>query len=257
VGTDITERKQIEKDREELIIELEHSNDELRQFAYITSHDLQEPLRTIASFTQLLERRYKGELDSDADEFIEFIVEGSSRMKEMIQGLLDYSKIGTKEKELEAVKTENVLEKVISNLNTAIEENNAIITSDSLPEVMGDESQLIRLFQNLIGNAIKFKKAGENPKIHISVAEDKENNKYIFSFADNGIGLDSKYNDRIFEVFKRLHTIDQYRGTGIGLAISKRIIERHGGRIWVESELGKGSTFFFTLQKSSISARQN
>ncbi|MGF7118899.1 PAS domain S-box protein [Methanobacterium oryzae] len=250
VGTDVTKRKQIEKEREDLIMELERSNNELKQFAYITSHDLQEPLRTIASFTQLLERRYKGKLDHDADDYIEFIVEGSKRMKEMIQGLLEYSKIGTKEKELKQVNTESILEKAISNLNTAIKDNNAVITYDSLPEVMGDEGQLIRLFQNLIGNAIKFRKKDVPPKIRISTWRDKENNNYIFSFADNGIGIEEQYIDRIFEVFKRLHTIDQFEGTGIGLAISKRIVEMHGGKIWVESELGIGSTFYFTLKKS-------
>lgn len=249
VGTDITERKQIEKDRENLIIELERSNDELRQFAYITSHDLQEPLRTIASFTQLLERRYKGQLDKDADEYIEFIVEGSKRMKEMIQGLLEYSKIGKTEKGMKPVKTENILEKVISNLITSIEENNATITHDPLPEVVGDENQLIRLFQNLIGNALKFRKKDVPPKIHISAVLD-ENNNYIFSIADNGIGMDLKFKDRIFEVFKRLHTIDQFEGTGIGLAISKRIIEKHGGKIWVESKHGMGSVFYFTLKSA-------
>jgi PAS domain S-box-containing protein len=247
VGTDITQRKQIEKERKELIKELERSNYELQQFAYITSHDLQEPLRTITSFTQLLERRYKGQLDKNADEYIEFIVEGSSRMKEMIQGLLDYSKIGTKERKLEPVSTENILETVISNLNTSIEENNAVVTHDPLPEVMGDESQLIRLFQNLIGNAIKFRKRDVSPRIHISAVKDEKNNNYVFRFSDNGIGLDLKFKDRIFEVFKRLHTIDKFKGTGIGLAISKRIVERHGGQIWVESELGDGSTFYFTL----------
>lgn len=249
VGTDITERKQIEKDRENLIIELERSNDELRQFAYITSHDLQEPLRTIASFTQLLERRYKGQLDKDADEYIEFIVEGSKRMKEMIQGLLEYSKIRKTEKGMKPVKTENVLEKAISNLVTSIEENNATITHDPLPEVVGNENQLIRLFQNLIGNAIKFRKKNVPPKIHISAVLD-ENNYYVFSIADNGIGMDLKFKDRIFEVFKRLHTIDQFEGTGIGLAISKRTIEKHGGEIWVESEYNKGSTFYFTLKST-------
>ncbi len=251
VGADVTKRKQIEKEREDLIIELERSNNELKQFAYITSHDLQEPLRTIASFTQLLERRYKGQLDSNADEYLEFIVSGSKRMKEMIQGLLEYSKIGTKEKELKRINTENVLEKAISNLNTAIEDNNAVIIHNSLPEVMGDESQLIRLFQNLIGNAIKFRKKDVPPKIHISALKDKENNNYVFSFADNGIGIEEQYIDRIFEVFKRLHTIDQFEGTGIGLAISKRIVEMNGGKIWVESELGVGSTFYFTLKPTN------
>jgi light-regulated signal transduction histidine kinase (bacteriophytochrome) len=187
-------------------------------------------------------------LDSNADEYIEFIVDGSKRMKEMIQGLLDYSKIGNKEKEFKPVNTENILKTAIFNLKRAIEENNAVIISDALPEVMGDESQLIRLFQNLIGNAIKFKKKDVPPEIHISAVKNK-NDSYVFSFADNGIGLDPRFKDRIFEVFKRLHTIDQFEGTGIGLAISKRIVEIHGGTIWVESEPGVGSTFYFTLSE--------
>ncbi|WP_414468606.1 PAS domain S-box protein [Methanobacterium sp. ACI-7] len=250
VGTDITGRRKIEKEREELIKELERSNYELRQFAYITSHDLQEPLRSITSFAQLLEMRYQNQLDNDADEYIEFIVSGGHRMKEMIQGLLEYSKIGTAERKLNPIDTEDILKKVLSNLNTAIEENNALITSDPLPIVMGNESQLIRLFQNLIGNSIKFRKMDEKPKIHVSVSEDSQKNMYIFKFEDNGIGIDPQYKERIFEVFKRLHTLEEYMGTGIGLSISKRIIEVHGGEIWVQSELGKGSIFYFTLHST-------
>ena len=247
MARDISERKKSEEKLKETIHELKRSNDELQQFAYITSHDLQEPLRTIASFTQLLERRYKNKLDTDADEFIEFIVDAATRMKEMIQGLLDYSRIGTRGGEFSLIDTEEVLIIVLSNLHAAISENKAKITYDKLPTVIADKNQLIQLFQNMISNAIKFKKKDVNPKIHISAIKDEKKGEFIFSVSDNGIGLEPQYRDKIFEVFKRLHTMDEYKGAGIGLAISKRIIERHGGRIWVESELGKGSTFYFTL----------
>ena len=242
---DITERKQAEEKLKETIEELERSNDELQQFAYITSHDLQEPLRTIASYTQLIERRYKDKLDSDADDFIEFIVEAAVRMKDMIQGLLYYSRVGTRGGELMSTNTEKLLEIVISNLNAAIEENEVTITHDDLPVVVADEGQLVQLFQNIISNAIKFRKDDEYPRIHISAH--KNANEYVFSVADNGIGIESQYFSRIFEVFKRLHTRVEYEGTGIGLSISKRIIERHNGRMWVESEFGEGATFYFTI----------
>ncbi len=245
IAHDITERKKAEKKLKETIEELERSNYELQQFAYITSHDLQEPLRTIASFTQLLERRYRGRLDSDADEFIEFIVDAAIRMKGMIQGLLDYSRVGTKKIEFEEVDMNVKLKKALSNLQASIDENRAKITCDHLPTVRADPNQMVRVFQNLIGNAIKFRKPDELPKIHVGCMV--ENGEYIFSVSDNGIGMEKEYTDKIFEVFKRLHTTDEYRGTGIGLAIAKRIIERNGGRIWVESKLGVGSTFCFAL----------
>ncbi|GEM_PF-1183194 len=246
VGVDITELKNAENQLKETIEDLTRSNDELRQFAYITSHDLQEPLRSIASYAQLIDMRYKGKLDSDADEFIDFMVEGATRMKSMIQGLLDYSKIG-KEEKLRPTNVEEVLGIALSNLNTSIEETSAIITRDQLPIVTADEKQLIMVFQNLIGNAIKFKKPDEVPKINISAYLDEKNDEYVFSVADNSIGMEPEYTERIFEVFKRLHSVGEYEGAGIGLAIVKRIIERYGGRIWVESSLGKGSTFYFTI----------
>lgn len=228
-----------------LIEELKSSNEELQQFAYVSSHDLQEPLRTIASFTQLLERRYKGKLDSDADEFMNYIVDAAKRMQQLINDLLQYSRIKTKEKKFEPVNVEKVLDNVLISLKILIEENKAEITHNKLPTVMADELQLAQLLQNLIGNAIKFKKENESPKIHIS--SKKENNEYIFSVADNGIGIESQYAERIFIIFQRLHTIDSYKGTGIGLSVAKRIVEQRGGHIWVESELGKGSTFYFTI----------
>ena len=244
---DITERKKAEEKLKETIGELERSNYELQQFAYITSHDLQEPLRTIASFTQLLERRYKGRLDSDADEFIEFIVDASIRMKEMIKGLLEYSRVGTQKVEFKVVNIDAELDQTLSNLHALIKDNKAEITHDPLPDVLGDPEQIVRIFQNLIGNAIKFKKPDVPPKIHIAVKRDLENEEYIFSVSDNGIGIEKEYGDKIFEVFKRLHAMGKYEGTGIGLSVVKRIIEQYNGKIWVESELGVGSTFYFTL----------
>jgi PAS domain S-box-containing protein len=247
VNQDITERKKAEEKLEEIIEELERSNYELQQFAYITSHDLQEPLRTIASFTQLLERRYGGQLDSDADEFIEFIVDAAVRMKEMIQGLLEYSRVGTQKVEFKEVDMNMELDQALSNLNALINKNKAEIAHDSLPKVMADSDQMVRVFQNLVGNAIKFRKPDETPKIHISCQIDKKNSEYIFEVSDNGIGIEKEYKDKIFEVFKRLHAMGKYEGTGIGLSVVKKIIEQYNGRIWVESEWGNGSTFYFTL----------
>ena len=244
---DITERKKAENELKETLKELERSNTELEQFAYVSSHDLQEPLRTIASFTQLLERRYKGKFDSDADEFMDYIVEAAVRMKEQIEGLLEYSRVATKGKEFKLVDVNLILNQTIQTLNTSIEESKAKITLDELPTVMGDADQLQRVFQNLISNAIKFKKPEEPPIIHISSNKDLYNKEYVFSIKDNGIGIEEQYSERIFVIFQRLHTRDVYKGTGIGLSIVKRIIERHGGRIWVESEYGKGSTFYFTI----------
>ena len=236
------------KEQEKLIKELKRSNKELEVFAYVASHDLQEPLRTIASFTQLLEKRYKGKLDDDADEFIEFIVDGFKRMKQLINDLLEYSRITTKGQEFRPVNIDNLLDYVLNNLNTLIAENNVIITFDNLPTITADKGQLARVFQNLISNSIKFRKPDEQPKIQISYWE--KENEHFFGVSDNGIGIEKQYFDRIFTIFQRLHTMKEYSGTGIGLSVTKRIIERHNGRIWVESEYGVGSTFYFTLQKS-------
>ena len=227
------------------ISELEHSNRELASFAYITSHDLQEPLRTIASFTQLLERRYKGQLDNDADEFMDYIVEAAKRMKAQIEGLLEYSQIDRTDEEFVKIDMNEMVEKAQSNLHSVVEKSNAEITHDNLPIVHANSNQMVRGFQNLIGNAIKFKKPQFPPRIHISAK--KENNEYVFSVEDKGIGMDPQYSKKIFDVFKRLHTRDEYEGTGIGLSIVKKIIESNGGSIWVESELDVGSTFYFTL----------
>ncbi|WP_083804486.1 PAS domain S-box protein [Methanobacterium lacus] len=228
------------------IKKLEISNSELQQFAYVASHDLKEPLRMVTSFLQLLKQRYEYELDSDANEFIDFAVDGAKRMHNLIEDLLAYSRIMTKGKEFDVMDMEEVLEHVIINLKVSIDETHAEITYDPLPKIWADESQMIQLLQNLIENSIKYRNQ-EVPRIHVSVKEEEE--EWIFSVRDNGIGIASKHAQKIFMIFKRLHTNQEYDGTGIGLAIIKRIIDRHSGRVWVESELGQGSTFFFTISK--------
>jgi PAS domain S-box-containing protein len=245
VFRDITDRKRVEQEMDHYAAELKRSNEQLQQFAYIASHDLQEPLRMIASYLQLIERRYKGKLDKDVDEFIGFAVDGAGRLQNMVGGLLEFSRVETRGKPFEAVDCEAVLEKSLDNLKLAVTESGAQITHDPLPTVMADMSQLIQLFQNLIGNAIKFRKKEEAAQIHIS-AERREK-EWLFAFRDNGIGMEPQYKDRIFGIFQRLHGRDEYPGTGIGLAVCKRIVERHGGHIWVESEPGKGATFYFTI----------
>lgn len=262
---DITKRKEIEEELKhahenleekvaeqtvelkDMINELRRSNEELEKFAYVASHDLQEPLRTIASFTQLLERRYKGKFDEDADEFMDYVINAAIQMKKQVEGLLEYSRIARHGKEFRPINTNAILNQVINNLNFSIKESNAGITYDKLPIVIGDEIQLQRVFQNIISNAIRFRKCEESLKIHISAFTDEKNKEYIFSVSDNGIGIEDQYSERIFTIFQRLHTRDIYHGTGIGLSIVKRIIERHGGRVWVESKYGKGSTFYFII----------
>ncbi|MCX9009726.1 MAG: ATP-binding protein [Candidatus Methanoperedens sp.] len=239
------ERKRVEEELRQLTAELSRSNAELEQFAYIASHDLQEPLRMISGFTQLLARRYKGKLDKDADEFIAYIIDGVTRMQRMIEDLLAYSRVGTRGKPFESTNLEDVFNQAVTNLKAAIEENKAVITHDPLPTVMADASQMIQLFQNLIANAIKFRKREEPPRIHISAR--RKGNEWLFSVQDNGIGIASEFMDHLFQLFQRAHPAGEYPGTGIGLATCKRIVERHGGRIWAESEPGKGSTFYFTI----------
>jgi signal transduction histidine kinase len=229
---------------QELVSNLKRSNGELERFAYVASHDLQEPLRMVTSYLQLLERRYKDKLDGDALEFINYAVDGSNRMKTLISDLLSYSRVGTRGKEIALTDCEEVLGRVLSNLQVAIEESGGSVTHDPLPSLMADDVQLESLFQNLIGNALKFH-GKQPPKIHVGV--EQKGKEWVFSVSDNGIGIDPQYFERIFIIFQRLHNRQEYPGTGIGLAISKRIVERHGGRIWIESQPGKGSTFFFTL----------
>jgi len=244
---DITERKRAEEALEEKTEELARSNRDLDQFASVASHDLQEPLRMVTSYVQLLAKRYKSKLDSDANEFISFALDGSLRMWKLINNLLTYSRVGTREKELKPTDCETVLDQSLNNLKVAIEENGAVVTHDPLPTVMIDNPQWVQLFQNLIGNAIKFR-GNEPPRVHISAS--RNGNGWTFSVRDNGIGIAPDYAERIFIIFQRLHSRQDYAGTGIGLAICKKIVERHGGRIWVESEVGKGATFYFTLPEA-------
>jgi PAS domain S-box-containing protein len=245
-NNDITERKQTEEDLAEKSRELERSNAELSQFAYVASHDLQEPLRMVSSYVQLLARRYQGQLGAEADEFIRYAVDGVVRMHALIQDLLAYSRVNTKVKSFEPVNVREPLGRALANLEGAIEESGASVKYDGLPTVPCDASQLTQLFQNLVGNAIKYR--GEEPP-HISVEANANGKEWIFSVQDNGIGIDPQYYDRIFTIFQRLHTRQEYPGTGIGLAICKKIVERHGGRIWVESQPGSGSAFYFTMAK--------
>jgi light-regulated signal transduction histidine kinase (bacteriophytochrome) len=198
----------------------------------------------IASYTQLLAKRYKGKLDSDADDFIGYAVEGANRMQRLINDLLAYSRVTTQGKVFERVDCNQILEDVLSNLQIAVEESRAVVTHDALPVVTADGGQLSQLFQNLIGNAIKFH-GKEPPRVHVSV--ELRNNEWQFSVLDNGIGVDPQYAERIFVIFQRLHNREEYPGTGIGLAVCKKIVERHGGRIWVQSPIGRGSIFYFTL----------
>ena len=224
--------------------ELARSNRELEQFAYVASHDLQEPLRMVSSYVQLLERRYSGQLDERAEKYIYFAVDGATRMQRLITDLLAYSRVGTKGGDLAPTDTASVVDEALSNLEVAVVNSNARVEYPDLPPVTADSSQLVQLFQNLIGNALKFK-SEYHPRVEVRA--EREGNYWLFSVRDNGVGFDQRYADRVFGVFKRLHRNSDIPGTGIGLAICQRIIDRHGGRIWAESAPGKGATFYFTL----------
>ena len=224
--------------------ELKRSNAELERFAYVASHDLQEPLRMVVSYLQLLERRYKGKLDKDADEFIGFAVDGGLRMRQIVGDILEFSRLGTRSEPFEAVDCGALMKVVLGNLKPSIDQAGGVVTYESLPVVTGDPAQLSLLLQNLISNAVKFH--GERAP-QIRVAAQRQDHEWRFAVADNGIGIAPEYFERIFIIFQRLHTRRAYPGTGIGLAICKKIVERHGGRIWVESEPGQGSAFYFTI----------
>ncbi len=237
------ELRRAQGDLDKKMLELKSANEELQRFAYVASHDLQEPLRMISSYLQLLERRYKNRLDQDADEFIDFAVNGAKRLQKMIESLLEYSRVETRGEPFKEFSSDEALDDALDNLEVAIAENDAVITRQKLPMVLGDAGQISRVFQNLISNSLRFR-SKERPKIQISAS--RQNGEWLFSVRDNGIGIDPQYHDKIFVIFQRLHGHD-YPGTGIGLSISKRIIERHGGRIYMESAPGKGSIFHFTL----------
>jgi PAS domain S-box-containing protein len=249
---DISVRKTAEVHLLQKLVELSRSNEELGQFAYIASHDLQEPLRMVASYTQLLSKRYKGKLDADADQFIEFAVDGANRMQRLIRDLLIYSRVGSKGMTLRDTSGEEALQQALTNLHGAVKDSGAVVTHDPLPAVMADETQLVQLLQNLVGNAIKYQGPGI-PRIHVSAAKNG-GEKWMFSVKDNGLGIDPKYFEKIFGMFQRLHKREEFAGTGIGLAICKKIAERHGGGISVESAPGNGSTFRFDMTGSEKSS---
>ncbi len=258
---EVAERRRAEAALEVTTVKLQHSNDELEHFASVASHDLQEPLRMVSSFLQLLQRRYADQLDETADEYIAYAVDGAKRMQVLIQNLLAYSRVDSRANPFEPVQVGELVQHVKEDLSVAIEEHSASVTVDDLPTVMADSTQLRQVFQNLIGNALKFN--GETaPAVHVSaertdhVLDDEPSPAgWRFGISDNGIGIAPEHAERIFEIFQRLHTRDEYEGTGIGLAMCKKIVERHGGRIWFDSEPGTGTTFYFTLPSRSASTQ--
>jgi two-component system sensor kinase FixL len=249
---DITQRKRAEEELQETAADLVRSNIDLQQFAYVASHDLQEPLRAVAGCVQILQRRYQGQLDARAEELIRHAVDGASRMQTLINDLLAYSRVGTHGKGFEPTDCNALLSTALANLSASITESGAVVTQDELPNVLADGGQMMQLFQNLLSNAIKFRGA-ERPELHVGVR--RGSGEWVFTVRDNGIGIERDYFDRIFVIFQRLHTRNEYPGTGIGLAICKKIVERHGGRMWVESEPGKGSTFCFTIPTGGRTAQ--
>lgn len=250
---DVTDRVRAEDELARQAMELARSNADLEQFAYVASHDLQEPLRMVASYTQLLARRYRGKLDEDADEFIGFAVDGVNRMQALINDLLAYSRVGSRGDNLEATNMNELFDRVLLSLGPAIEETGATVAREDLPVIRADPGQMAQVLQNLIANAMKFRKPDVVPNVSVSARRDPEG--WVFSVADNGIGIAAEYADRIFVLFQRLHSRDEYSGTGIGLAICKKIVERHGGRIWFDSEPGRGTTFHFLIPEATRSRR--
>lgn len=246
VFVDLTDRVKAEKAKDYALEEVKRSNKELEQFAYVASHDLQEPLRMVSSYTQLLAEKYRDSLDEKAHKYIRYAVDGAIRMQKLINDLLAYSRISTKGEKLSKIDLHSALGEALINLSKTIQESQAIITNDDLPFALGDKTQIIQLFQNLIANGVKFNKPNLSPHIHISSQTSK--NTVQISVKDNGIGIDKKYHSQVFEIFQRLHTRSEYAGTGIGLALCQRIVLRHGGKIWVESTEGGGAVFNFTLK---------
>jgi PAS domain S-box-containing protein len=248
--SDITDRKRVRDQLAHANSELRRSNIELELFAYVASHDLQEPLRVVTSYLRLLKRRYLGQLDAEAHEFIDFAVDGATRMKGLIEDLLSFSRAGTQSTDIQNVEAEILVQRAVDNLKAAIEERSAQVTWDHpLPEVAADAGLLVQVLQNLIANGIKFQKTGP-PHVHVSVAE--RGPEWVFSVRDNGIGIEPRHFGRIFRIFERLHSADQYPGTGLGLAISQKIVERHGGRIWFDSQPGEGCTFSFSIPRTAV-----
>jgi light-regulated signal transduction histidine kinase (bacteriophytochrome) len=241
------QRRVAEQELAHKVEELARSNQDLEQFAYVASHDLQEPLRMVAAYTQLLSERYRGKLDEQADKYIHYAVDGATRMQTLIQDLLSYSRAGRQGTELTPIDTSITVKSALSNLTAAVQESGAVVNIEALPKVLANGPQLQQVFQNLIGNALKFRGA-DAPIVNISAQQ--QNGEYIFAVADNGIGI-SQGAERIFTIFQRLHTREEYPGNGIGLAICKRIIERQGGKIWIEPHSGPGTTFKFSLQAAA------
>ncbi len=241
---DITKRKHRELELQQTLIALKRSNRDLEQFAYVASHDLQEPLRMISSYIQLLAKRYRGQLDDDADEFIDYVVGGAKRLQALILALLDYSRVRTRGQPLAPTDMNSVMEGVLTNFKLAIDDSDAEVTCDVLPTVNADAAQMAQLLQNLIANALKFH-GDDPPRIHVSA--ERHDTGWRFAVRDNGLGIDPKYHERIFIIFQRLHARDDFDGTGIGLSVVKSIVQRHGGRAWIESEPGAGATFYFTI----------
>jgi len=246
--SDETARKQLQDS-------LSESNAALEQFAYVASHDLQEPLRTMSSFAQLLTKKYDGKLDSEADKYLAFIVDASQRMSDLVRDLLEYARAATEEERPSSVALDEDLEAALTHLTQAVEESGASITHDPMPTIQVDRGQMVRLFQNLIGNALKYRKSNQPPKIHVTA--EQTGSEWVITVEDNGIGFDPEYASTIFMPFKRLHQVGEYPGSGVGLAICKRIVEAHGGRIWAESKPGEGATFRFTLPVEGRPARSH
>jgi PAS domain S-box-containing protein len=245
VVEDITHDKEAEQALQRTADELARSNRDLEQFAYVASHDLQEPLRMVAGYLQLLSERYRGQIDAKADKYIAYAVDGATRMSTLIRDLLAYSRVGTCAEPLSPTSSQEALDFALKNLRSAIDESGAAVTHDQLPVVRADKTQLTQVFQNLVGNALKFRDPGRPPRIHVEVRQ--QQGQWLFSVTDNGVGFEQQYEEKIFVIFQRLHGRGNYPGTGIGLAICRRIVERHGGRIWARGEPGQGATFFFTL----------